>query len=40
MNKKDNSNQFSVEESPQGSKVVAIAKGRKKFNLKQYTLLK
>lgn len=38
MNKKDNSNQFSVEESPQGSKVVAIAKGRKKFNLKQMLL--
>lgn len=35
MDKDKQSNQFSVEESPAGSKVISIAKGRKKFNLKQ-----
>ena len=35
MNKKQPKNNFSVEESPAGSKVVSIAKGRKKFHLKQ-----
>ena len=35
MSKKAKENVFSVEESPAGSKVVSIAKGRKKFNLKQ-----
>ncbi len=34
MNKKGENTAFSVEESPEGSKVTSIAKGRKKFNLK------
>ena len=34
MSKKNEETDFSVEESPAGSKVASIAKGRKKFNLK------
>ena len=34
MSKKNEETDFSVEESPAGSKVVSIAKGRKKFNLR------
>lgn len=35
MDNKQQKSQFSVEESPAGSKIISIAKGRKKFNLKQ-----
>lgn len=38
MDKKEQKNSFSVEESPSGSKVAAIAKGRRKFKLKQMFL--
>lgn len=35
MNKNEQKTDFSVEESPQSSKAISIAKGRKKFNIKQ-----
>ena len=35
MDKKEQKNTFAIEESPSGSKAVAITKGRRKFKIKQ-----